>query len=689
MKTESVPFQSKFITQHWRRDTYTYLFALSFIALLASCSHYLTQRIIKQQETAAKVINLAGRQRMLTQRITLLAGDLISNASVDDHFIRNYQSNIDHMLIVHDALRNGSSKLNIPAPSQTIRAIFNQSPIFLNQQVTLFLTHATELESTSNSAAENRQIYQQLKQAAYHKLLQSLDDLVLEYQQESESDVAKLQTYNVISLVILLFTLLAEAIFIFRPLLLNLYRRETQYHQLLRKMEGEIAERVKFQVFNDPLTGLSNRLSMIAKLETCIQLAKHNEEHLGVVCIGLSRFSSINDSYGHERGDSVLQQLAIRLNQFIEQRYGFISRIAGDEFALALNQQKNHLEILHLIRELSEIINQAMTIGEDEIQLSAVYGLAFYPEDGHKANNLLTHATQAMRMAKTGENNQFQLFQPSMTAQITRRLKLEQRLRRAVLDDTQLVLFYQPKIDLQTGEIIGVEALIRWEHPEEGMLSPAEFIPIAEASNFIVELGDWVLVSALKQIARWNQLNHSIEVAVNVSVKQLLHGNISQRIFVLTQQMNIHPQQVQLEITEDKLMDNLDHIITQLQLLEQYGFILAIDDFGTGHSSLSRLKSLPFKVLKIDQSFVANITTDKNNAQLISAIISMGHSLDKIMIAEGIETIEQMKLLQSLKCEQGQGYLFSRPLPAHEITHLLQHPADMRERYLQTPSKTI
>lgn len=669
---------SQNIHYHWRHGTYTYLAALALIALLAICSHYLVQGIITEQEATARIVNLAGRQRMLSQRITLFAGDIVNNKESSHKLAKEYQQSIEQMTQVHEALINGSKQLHIPSSSsQVVRAIFFKAPVNLDQKVNHFLHLASTLTSDNISYTHQRALFNQLKFSAYHEMLQSLDTLVLRYQQESETAIQQLQFYNRISLGGMLLTLLLEAIFIFRPLLLNLYRREKQYVTLLQQKEQEIADHVRFQVFNDYLTKLPNRLAMLERIQTCIQLVNHNRSHLVVIAISLNRFSHINESLGHENGDRLLIELANRLNQFIEQKcYGFVGRIVADEFAMVIDLSKSSTETPQLLRQLSALIHMPISLPDPQArdaQLSASFGLAFYPNDGQTPYELLLHANQAMGTAKTEGGENFRIFSPSMTSQISRRSWIEQHLRHALQDRSkgQLQLLYQPKVDLQSYKLVGVEALLRWNHPQEGLLSPAEFIPIAESSGLILEVGEWVLIQAFKQIAQWQNQNLSIKVAVNVSVKQLLKENISQSIIAMAGRTRINPSMVQIEITEDHMMENLTQIINELKMLEKFGFELAIDDFGTGHSSLARLRNLPVKYLKIDRCFVSNAPHDHKDAQLVAAIIDMGHSLNKTIIAEGIETIEQMELLQTLGCEQGQGFLFAKPLRPEELTKLV------------------
>jgi diguanylate cyclase (GGDEF)-like protein len=662
------------LKMHWRKGTVTYLIALFIIALLSFFSHQLVQSIVKKQEATARVVNQAGRQRMLSQRITRFAGEMLLPVERQStpNLRQEYFAAVSNMAEVHQALVNGSVSLQIPASdSIAIKTLLFQNPINLDQQVSLFITTARRISDTNSSAEIRQQALLSLRLAANKNLLNGLDKLVNQYQLESEQAIYKLQHYNQLSLVSMLLTLLLEALLIFRPLLLNLFRREQQYQRLLSAMESEISDRIHFLAFHDPLTELPNRISLLERIKTAIHTPEQIQQHLIIISIGLDRFKDINDSLGHDIGDDLLVAIANRLNIIANEHNGFIARITGDEFVFFLNSNVKNLDLMHLLRQLKLSITQPIDINKRSVQIGASLGIAVFPDDGQEAQALLLHANQAMRVAKDEGGNAFRFFQHTMTLNMTRKMKLEQELRIAI-SCHQLELFYQPKIRLATGEITGVEALIRWHHPEEGMLSPAEFIPIAEDSGLIVDLGDWVLVEALHQAAIWHKKQLMIDIAINVSVKQLLRRNISDRLCALSEQMAINKRFIQLEITENNMMENLPRIVDQLQQLQTNGFVVAIDDFGTGHSSLGSLRDLSINVLKIDRSFVNQAMEDDKDAQIVRAIIEMGHSLNKQIIAEGIETTEQMYLLQNFKCDEGQGYLFSKPLPENLITPLLE-----------------
>lgn len=673
---ESISIKPDMLKKYWFKGTLSYVIALAIIAMLALFSHYLVQSIVKEQEATARVVNMAGRQRMLTQRITLFAKELQEPMSPGERarLVNEYEDLVNTLERMHLALMNGSVEENIPAPrTERIKQIFSQAPVNLDDKVQAFISNARTIQQRLEAGNNYQQTFIKLESAAHKSILEALDTLVFGFQSDSEIAIAQLRRYNKWSLIGMLATLLMEAVFIFRPLLMSLYRRENQYLSLLKAMEDEISERVREKTFNDPLTGLPNREAMLEKIKTCIHLVKQEKAHLAVISIGLDRFKDINDSLGHDHGDELLQQIANRLSHFVGQHNGIIGRITGDEFLLLLDRPKEHLEIINLMQQLTNRIEMPYRWRKYNVQITASIGLAFYREDGSNARRLLLHANQAMRIAKDEGGHCFRFFQPAMTSKMMRRVRLEQQLREALQTHDQLELYYQPKIVLDTGQITGVEALIRWNHPDEGLLSPDEFIPIAEDSGLIIPLGEWVLEESFRQSEQWKNEGHSIHVAINISIKQLMDENIIHHVAFLGQKYNVDSPMIELEITENIMMENLKFILSQLKILAQCGFKLAIDDFGTGHSSLATLRDLPVDVLKIDRSFVSNAMQDKRDQQIVAAIIEMGHSLNKEIVAEGIETIAQMHFLKDLGCDLGQGYLFAKPIPVEEFNRLLSN----------------
>lgn len=516
-------------------------------------------------------------------------------------------------------------------------------------------------------------IYKEIRSFS-NDLLNILDELVLRYQKNSESDISSLQRYNRISISGMLVILLIEVLYVFRPLLRALYKRERKYQLLLTKMNEKISEQVRNMAFNDTLTGLPNRHSIFEKIQTLIQIQtkRYNKVSFVVISLSLTRMKEVNNLMGHDYGDKLIIEFSANLKSFAKQLGGFAGRITGDEFSIVLEKENDSKKLVELMSKFSTLVNETAEKYCNKIQMKAAIGIALYPDDGTDARTLLRHANQAMSMAKIEGGSALQFFQPEMILKIERRIYLERKLYQAMNNHMDsFSLHYQPKINLKTGLITGVEALLRWTDPDEGQISPDEFIPIAEESGLILDLGEWILIQALKQTKVWRDQGLDISININFSVVQLLRADISKRVIDIVETSEVSPEFIHIEITESNAISNIDEIMHQLNELAAYGFILAIDDFGTGHSSLSRLRDMPVSILKIDKSFVFNSMLDIKDMQVIKAIIEMGHSLGKQIVAEGIETVDQLSALQNLGCDEGQGFLFSKPRPVCEITNYL------------------
>lgn len=420
----------------------------------------------------------------------------------------------------------------------------------------------------------------------------------------------------------------------------------------------------------DPLTQLPNRKLFNELLNHAIAKARRSHRQVALLLLDLDRFQNINDSLGHEFGDQLLCQVAQRLKHLV--RGGdTVSRFSGDEFALIMEEVEDLGQIVTVAKKILQSFTEELQIGELGIYTSASMGISLFPSDGTDTETLLKAADVAMFRAKEGGRNNYQFYKPEMNARSRELLLLEGSLRQALLQD-QLILHYQPQIDLETGKVIGVEALVRWIHPELGMISPADFIPLAEESGLIVPIGAWVLGTACRQCKDWIDRGlPPIRMAVNISARQFREEGLLQTVQSTLSATGLNPALLELEITESTLMNNVDRAIEIMHEINALGVALSIDDFGTGYSSLSYLKRFPIHSLKIDRSFVRDITVDPNDAAIATSIIALAHSLSLMVIAEGIETEDQALFLSERHCDIAQGYLFSRPLCDDELTAYL------------------
>jgi len=439
--------------------------------------------------------------------------------------------------------------------------------------------------------------------------------------------------------------------------------------------ERKLAERrLSYLAHNDHLTGLPNRMQFIERLEQAMADADHDERLVGIVFLDLDRFKYINDSLGHEAGDILLQELAMRLSGAVR-RGDTIARFSGDEFALVLADMAHVDDATQVAQKILDVFKQPFRISGRELFLTASLGITLYPFDDRDASGLLRNADVAMYRAKESGRNSYQFYAVEMTAKATERLSLENDLRSA-LDRGEMLLHYQPIADCRTGRLLGMEALLRWNHPGRGMISPLQFIPLAEETGLIVPIGEWVLRTACEQCKVWHKLGYpSLTVAVNLSARQFHRQDLASSIHDILQATGLNPACLILELTESLIMQQADTSIAALRELKAMDMRLSVDDFGTGYSSLSYLKRFPIDTLKIDKSFVRDIPGDTDDAAIAGAVITMAHSLGLKVVAEGVETAEQLQFLREHNCDTMQGYYFSRPLPAEQFEALLKNGA--------------
>lgn len=432
-------------------------------------------------------------------------------------------------------------------------------------------------------------------------------------------------------------------------------------------------EQIRHQASHDGLTGLPNRVLFHEMLAHAMARTQRTEKLLAVMFLDLDGFKNINDTLGHEYGDILLKKIAQRLTAVLR-KGDLVARQGGDEFTILVQDIATVPSIVRIAEQILAAVSETVIADGHAMQVTASIGIAVFPVDDVETSHLLRDADIAMYHAKEAGKNNFQFYKATMNALIRERIEIENGLRHA-LERNELVLHYQPQVAIGSGKIIAVEALLRWAHPEKGLIPPGKFIPVAEESNLIIAIGEWVLRAACKQNRAWQDagLPH-IRMAVNLSARQFRQPQL---VAVVANAMEdaglaLHSGNLELEVTESMIMTNIGETIATLNKLHEIGVSLSVDDFGTGHSSLAYLKRFPIHTLKIDKSFVDDITTDPDSAAIAATIIALGHSLKLNVIAEGVETAEQLAVLRKLKCDEMQGYYFSRPIPAEELERLLR-----------------
>nr|WP_095051374.1 bifunctional diguanylate cyclase/phosphodiesterase [Pseudomonas sp. Irchel s3b2] len=420
----------------------------------------------------------------------------------------------------------------------------------------------------------------------------------------------------------------------------------------------------------DFLTGLPNRQQLQLQLDKILIDAGKLQRRVAVLCVGLDDFKGINEQFSYQTGDQLLLALADRLRAH-SGRLGALARLGGDQFALVQADIEQPYEAAELAQSILDDLEAAFALDHQEIRLRATIGITLFPEDGDSTEKLLQKAEQTMTLAKTRSRNRYQFYIASVDTEMRRRRELEKDLRDALIRD-QFYLVYQPQISYRDHCVVGVEALIRWQHPEHGLVPPDLFIPLAEQNGTIIAIGEWVLDQACKQLREWHDQGFDLRMAVNLSTVQLHHAELPRVVNNLLQMYRLPPRSLELEVTETGLMEDISTAAQHLLSLRRSGALIAIDDFGTGYSSLSYLKSLPLDKIKIDKSFVQDLLDDDDDATIVRAIIQLGKSLGMQVIAEGVETAEQEAYIISEGCHEGQGYYYSKPLPARELSAYLK-----------------
>ncbi len=434
-----------------------------------------------------------------------------------------------------------------------------------------------------------------------------------------------------------------------------------------KRSEARIVE----QAYNDPLTKLPNRFRFLERLEMELAQARRHHRRLAIVYLDVDRFKFINDTRGHTAGDNLLQLLALRLKRRLRS-VDTIARVGGDEFVILMPDTRGSLEMSAVAHKLLTVIARPFEMEGQNLTVTASLGIASFPEDGDESETLLRNADAAMYRAKELGRNNFQLCTPDLTRKAVERLALQSGVRQALARE-EFVLHYQPIVSLVTGRVVGLEALVRWEHPERGLIMPASFVTVAEETGLIVPLGEWVLKAAARQLKNWHRAGlPELRIAVNVSARQFREDNLVHMVGQAIEEAELEPHHLEVEITESIAMESAEIVVANLRLLRGMGVGIVIDDFGTGYSSLNYLKRYPITALKIDRSFVTDLPTSPADAGIVRAIAEMAHGMKLSVVAEGVENKEQFLRLQEYGCDEMQGNWVNPPLTAGGVDHLLR-----------------
>ena len=431
---------------------------------------------------------------------------------------------------------------------------------------------------------------------------------------------------------------------------------------------ADAERKIKHLAYHDTLTGLPNRMLFMDRMDQAISRATRSNESFALLFLDVDNFKVINDSMGHEAGDRLLISVTQRLRDALR-RSDTIARLGGDEFTILLENLSEPEAVILVVKNLLEKISEPIVISGREMHISASVGISMYPGDGQSFGHLLKNADTAMYRAKELGRNTFQFYTAEMSEIAMRRLELENSLRYAI-EGQDFVIFYQPKFDFKSGKCSGMEALVRWDHPEKGIIPPDEFIPLAEETGMIVPLGEWVIRTACRQFSQWKKSGYAIDnISINVSARQFHEQDLTGLFEQLIEELELNPAEIEVELTESTLVKNQANAKKILDELHQMGLLIALDDFGTGYASMAYLKDFPIDTVKIDRSFVRDIPDDREDTAIVKAITGLADALGLKLIAEGVECEQQISFLKDIGCMHGQGYYWSKPVSAMEFEH--------------------
>jgi diguanylate cyclase (GGDEF)-like protein len=445
------------------------------------------------------------------------------------------------------------------------------------------------------------------------------------------------------------------------------------FKRLLTKLDRTIEKVVHF-ANADPLTGLPNRTQFFENFKNQIAHPRQPDQKLALLFLDVDNFRGIKDTLGYDIGDGLLQAIAKRLSTAMYNKLEFLARLGSDQFTIIIDQLENPKKINDEVDRILELLSKPFAVHGNEIRITASIGISLFPDDSKNVESLLKFAGIARHQAKKMGSNTYSYYTPDMNIELTAQRKIEVHLRDAI-SNGELTVCYQPKINIKTGKIVGAEALLQWNNPELGRVSPAAFIPLAEQTGLIISIGDWILKEACLQTKKWhNQGFNDFSIAVNLSSYQFKMGDIASEIANAIWKSKLDPTHLELELTESLIMENIEKSLLMLRVLKSMGIKISIDDFGTGHSSLSQLRRFPVDTLKIDQSFIRNIRPENatsDDSVIVKTIIMMAKQLKLNVVAEGVETEKQFEFLKQEGCDLIQGYLFGKPVPEEEFTALL------------------
>ena len=635
------------------------------IGVFTLVSGFLVSNLLGRQESDRALITAARNQSALALEAAVHLEDATSAETDDDRTtaIARIQVAITSLGDIRTGLLEGSTELNLSG-SNSIEV----QKLFASFDNTFTRLEASAEMAGIDAGSVDPADFQQM--AVLYSF--GMDAIANQYEEEAAARAESTRTTHLGLVAATLALLLLEGLLVVRPALVA--ARRSRLARTERHAEERAQDRKKLDFLSqfDSLTGLPNRGLFMDRLNQAMHRAHREGGVATVMTLNLDEFKTVNERHGFEAGDRLLKMVAERIESKLRDS-DTVGRLGADQFGIILASRHRAEHAASVAEKLLEVVAKPYQMKTDRLVMTAGMGIAVYPLDGDDVNGLVRDAETAMAAAKQAGPNKYEFVTASLREQSRQRLNLLDNLRKALDRPHELRLVYQPKIDVATGQINGVEALLRWDHPDMGLVMPGDFIPIAEQSDLMVPLGDWVINEATRQARVWEEedADKALRIAINVSPRQFKNGDLVEKIADALERSGLDASKLEVELTEGTLIEDTEQAMRTIERLKEMGVRISIDDFGTGYSSLSYLKRLPIDTLKIDRSFVADITEDRGDAAISEAIVSLGRSLHLEVVAEGVETRAQYAYVEALGCDTVQGFLFSKPLDPKDLDQLL------------------
>jgi len=655
-----------------KRPVGRYIVGLAVIAIAAVVSTILTSTALTRQGQDAVVLEVVTKQSSLSESIENAGFDIEATDAQEDRVkaVARLESALIMIRDNHTGLRFGSERLDLPADHSG--AFNDQIEADVEPHFTAMVRIAEELVENASSGARLRVGAASDLARESEEFREGMNSIASLIKDEAQARVANLRITQLILLSVMLLLILLEALFLFRPAVRHVRREWEQRAAEHESARAQDQQKLSYLARYDPLTGLINRFLFSDRLENAIARARRDESLVALMFLDLDDFKAVNDHYGHATGDALLKQVAKRITASVRETDS-VGRLGGDEFTVILETGTRLEDAGQVASKILEAVSEPYIVGNRELRVTASIGIAMYPLDGDSSQALLRDADIAMYSAKAAGANTYQYFTPKLRQSASERLGLIDGLRRAVGTGEGLRLVYQPWINTDTGKVSGVEALLRWEHHELGMVPTERFVALAEETDLIVPLGLWAMNEACRQLKAWHDSGlDPFSVSINVSPRQLRRGNLAEVVEHTLERTGLDASWLKLELTERTLVEDTETARRTLDRLRAIGVSIAIDDFGTGYSSLSYLKSFPIDAIKIDREFVRDSVMDDDTATVSESMVTLATDLRLEVIAEGVETREQLDMMRGFGCHLMQGFYISRPLAVDRLPRAIE-----------------